>query len=146
MFFILSPLVSFLIWLAPATLAWKIPNIEPPTYTYQCMPMELSWRDGSPPYSVWFNSANEPTTRNSPDPKLGAWHNLTGWNYLVPCRAPAGSTLSLVLRDSTGWMSMSPGTFVVLPSSDSSCLTASDDSGLAQSQSTLSTMLWDFQH
>ncbi|KAG9077812.1 hypothetical protein FS749_010244 [Ceratobasidium sp. UAMH 11750] len=107
--------------------------------------MELFWRDGTPPYSVWFNSTDE-STRTSPDPKLGAWHNLTGRNYLVPCRAPAGSTLFLVLRDSTGWISMSPGTFVVLPSSDSACLTASDDSGLAQSQSTLSTLLWDFQH
>ncbi|CAE6502749.1 unnamed protein product [Rhizoctonia solani] len=139
-----SLILVTLLWLTGATLAWTIPNIDLPTYTYQCMPMELRWYDGSPPYSVWFRRGFSDGANTVPG--LGTWFNLTGTNYLVPCIAPAGSRLELVLRDSTGWISISRGDFVVLPSSDSSCLNGtSDAAGLSQSQSVLSTVLQSFQ-
>ncbi|KAH7344190.1 hypothetical protein B0J17DRAFT_714348 [Rhizoctonia solani] len=105
---------------------------------------ELWWYDGSPPYSVWFrtNPANGATT----EPGLGAWSNLTGTNYLVPCIAPAGSRIQLYLQDGTGTISMSRGDFVVLPSSNTSCLNEIPNAaGLSQSQSILSTILQSFQ-
>ncbi|CAE7050211.1 unnamed protein product [Rhizoctonia solani] len=140
MFFVLA----ILLWMTGVTTAWTIPNIDLPTYTYQCMPMELNWYDGSPPYSVWFRRGLGDGAETAAG--LGAWHNLTGTNYLVPCIAPAGSRLELVLQDSTGWISTSRGNFVVLPSTDSSCLNrTSDAAGLSQSQSTLSTVLQKFQ-
>ncbi|CUA73027.1 Glutamate-ammonia-ligase adenylyltransferase [Rhizoctonia solani] len=77
---------------------------------------------------------------------LGAWFNLTGTNYLVPCVAPAGSRLELVLQDSTGWISISRGNFVVLPSSNASCLNETfDAASLSRSQGALSTELQIFQ-
>ncbi|KAL5637284.1 hypothetical protein ACGC1H_001057 [Rhizoctonia solani] len=125
-------------------MAWTIPNIDLPTYTYQCMPMQLQWYDGSPPYSVSFSRNLENGTTITTG--LGAWSNLTRTSYLVPCVAPAGSRIQLVLKDSTGWTSMSRGDFVVLPSSNSSCLDGtSDAAGLSQSQGVLSTMLQQFQ-
>ncbi|KAF8681233.1 hypothetical protein RHS04_03716 [Rhizoctonia solani] len=77
---------------------------------------------------------------------LGAWFNLTGHNFVVSCIAPAGSTLMLMLQDSTGWISMSRGDFVVLPSSDSSCLNSTHNlAGLSESQGALSTSLQQFR-
>jgi hypothetical protein len=81
-------LVCVLVWLTRGVVGWKIPNIDKPTYTYQCMPMEITWRDGSPPYSVWLSRGQ--MDNRAPVAGLGAWHNLTGHNYLVPCAAPAG--------------------------------------------------------
>ncbi|KAG8751478.1 hypothetical protein FRC11_009342 [Ceratobasidium sp. 423] len=109
------------------------------------MIMELKWYDGSPPYSVWFRRSAFDGANTVPG--LGAWFNITSTNFLVPCIAPAGSRLELVLKDSTGWVSTSRGNFVVLPSSDSSCLntTSADAVGLSQSQSVLSTVLQSFQ-
>ncbi|ELU37379.1 hypothetical protein AG1IA_08594 [Rhizoctonia solani AG-1 IA] len=96
-----------MLWLAGATLGWVIPNIDLPTYTYQCMPMELNWYDGSPPYSIWFGYSRGGPNGAKPTLGLGAWFNLTGHNFVVSCIAPAGSTLMLMLQDSTGWISMS---------------------------------------
>ncbi|CAE6490738.1 unnamed protein product [Rhizoctonia solani] len=133
-----------LLWMSGTTMAWIRPNIDLPTYTYQCMPMELRWYDGSPPYSVWFRKGSEDGAKTVAG--LGAWLNLTGTNYLVLCIAPAGSRLELVVQDSTGWISISRGNFVVLPSSNSSCLDgASDAAGLSQSQGDLSTIMQNFQ-
>jgi hypothetical protein len=82
-----------LFWPTAVVLAWTIPNIDLPTYTYQCMPMELRWYDGSPPYSVWFRTDSSGGAR--PVPGLGAWFNLTGTNFVVPCAAPAGKCANL---------------------------------------------------
>ncbi|GAB1526227.1 hypothetical protein RhiTH_009393 [Rhizoctonia solani] len=52
----------------------------------------------------------------------------------------------LMLQDSTGWISMSRGDFVVLPSSDSSCLNSTHNlAGLSESQGALSTSLQQFR-
>ncbi|CAE6438055.1 unnamed protein product [Rhizoctonia solani] len=122
------------------------PLDSPPSFSLlaHCMPMELNWYDGSPPYSVWFRSSTSPGA--TPVPGLGAWFNLTGGNFVVPCVAPAGSRLQLMLQDSTGWISMSRGDFVVLPSSDSSCLKETSNlTGLSESQGALSTSLQEFR-
>ncbi|KAJ1308176.1 hypothetical protein OPQ81_003891 [Rhizoctonia solani] len=106
--------------------------------------MELRWYDGSPPYSVWFR--RNPGDGAQPVPGLGAWFNVTTTQYVVPCIAPAGSRIELVLKDSTGWISLSRGDFVVLPSSNTSCLNETPDAvGISQSQGVLSTLLWNFQ-
>jgi hypothetical protein len=83
-----TTLLSLLVC-APLVHSWTIPNINTPSFTYQCMPMAMQWRDGSPPYSVWLNPDYTPVG-TAPVPGYGAWHNITGTNYLVPCIAPAG--------------------------------------------------------
>ncbi|QRV87146.1 hypothetical protein RhiJN_15164 [Ceratobasidium sp. AG-Ba] len=139
-----------------AALAWTIPNINLPTFTYQCMPMELRWRDGSGPYTIWFSPADG-TPGSNPDPGYAAWYNLTGQNYLVPCKAPTGKLDRLDISSpyatsfflTTTYSDLTSvglaGSFVVLPSSDSSCLGTSNDVGLSQSQSILSMIVTSFQ-
>ncbi|KAF8598619.1 hypothetical protein BDV93DRAFT_561125 [Ceratobasidium sp. AG-I] len=135
-----------LLTLTSSALSWTIPHINVPTYTYQCMPIQISWTDGTPPYTIWFNPVDG-LGRTEPVAGYGAWYNLTGQIYIVPCMAPTGSRLTMALKDSTGWISTSSDSFVVLPSTDSSCLSSPSNNaaGLSQSQSTLSTILWDFQ-
>ncbi|QRV72223.1 Fungal specific transcription factor domain [Ceratobasidium sp. AG-Ba] len=155
----MSPARVFLatfLGLVHGALAWTIPNINLPTFTYQCMPMELRWRDGSAPYMIWFDPADSPPGTN-PDPGYAVWRNLTGENYLVPCKAPAGKVdfeasferfdrVDIYNSDYLGSTGVGlAGSFVVLPSSDSSCLGTSNDVGLSQSQSILSMIVTSFQ-
>ncbi|KAB5590145.1 hypothetical protein CTheo_6410 [Ceratobasidium theobromae] len=117
-------------------------NVETPSYTYQCMLTTFSWKGGRPPYDVWL------TTSPSSDQmeNFGIWRNITGTSFTAPCIAPAGSKPHLVVSDADGILENTGQDFLVLPSTDSSCLNRIyDAAGLSKSQSVLSSSLQDFR-
>ncbi|KAB5590144.1 hypothetical protein CTheo_6409 [Ceratobasidium theobromae] len=116
--------------------------IETPSYTYQCMLTTFSWKGGRPPYDVWLTT----NTFSDQMENFGIWRNITGTSFTAPCIAPAGSKPYLVVNDADGILENTGEDFLVLPSTDSSCLNRTyNAAGLSKSQSMLSSSLQDFR-
>ncbi|KAK7690852.1 hypothetical protein QCA50_005954 [Cerrena zonata] len=105
----------FSVALATAALAQDL-RIETPIGPVVCQPILLTWSGGTPPY---FLPSAQP---------LEQFTNLQGTTFSWTVNQPAGTSLGLTLRDSTGATGQS-APFTINSGPDTSCLNATSSAG-----------------
>ncbi|KAF9256447.1 hypothetical protein L218DRAFT_802802, partial [Marasmius fiardii PR-910] len=87
-----------------------------PATLVQCQSSQLTWNDGKPPYFLSAQDGNNPN-----GPALFHFEQQMGTALTWRVNVTAGTSLSFLLRDSTGAVGQT-ASVKVQPSSDISCL------------------------
>jgi len=101
------------------------PSINTPTGVVQCLPVQITFSGTAPPFFVTIQPGGNANAAAIVDLGSTSSNSIT-WI----ANQPAGTSLTLVIRDSQGRTNPS-APFTVLPGSDSSCLGSTGSSSTA---------------
>lgn len=124
-------LTSFVILAAAiAAAAAQQLTVNTPTSVVHCLPVQLTWSGGQPPYYVSLLPGGQPTA--SPIADLG---QQTGTSLSWKATIPANTPVTVQIRDSTGTLNYSDQFTVQQGSGAATC---KDDSGSSPTSATTS--------
>jgi len=104
-----------------------------PSNVVQCEPILLTWMGGTAPYYLFLFPGSSPSTT------IYSFGQQNGTSYTWLVNQPAGASVGIQVRDSTG-LSAQSAAFTIASSSDSSCLSSSSSgSGTGITSTTTTT-------